>query len=166
MSNSKGTQNYIRANSTNSSRLILSDRVRDYFGFLIILAVILSLISLRGNFLLAPPYAVSAYLIVFEHGTKYSDWKSLTATYLLVIAGSDIMHVLFRSNLYGMVFNLILVSAFITFTGFSHPPAIALSIFSYIANNPVDFTVSSLLALAALLVSSYIIERYHPHNKS
>ena len=43
---------------------------------------------------------------------------------------------------------------------FSHPPAIALAIFSYIAADPLDFTISSLLALAALLASSLILDRY------
>ena len=135
-------------------------KIKDYVIYLIILAVIISLITIRGNYILAPPYAVSAYILVFQRNTKYASRKSLVATYLLVITTSDIIHLVLGTGLDGLVLNVIVISAFITFSEFSHPPAIALAIFSYIAADPLDFSISSLLALAALLASSFILDRY------
>jgi hypothetical protein len=138
----------------------LSDKIKDYVIYLIIFAVIVSLITIRGNYILAPPYAVSAYLVVFQRNTKYSSRKSLMSTYLLVIITSDIIHLALGAAFDGLILNVIIISAFITFTDLSHPPAIALAIFSYISGDPLDFTISSLLALAALLASSFILDRY------
>lgn len=135
-------------------------KVRDYFIFLSILGVILSLVTIRGNYILAPPYAVSAYLIVFERNTKYSSMGSLVSTYALVILSSDTLHFLLGVSLVGMVLNVVIVSAFVTFTNLTHPPAIALTIFSYIAGNPLDFTISSVLSMAALLAASLIMRKY------
>jgi hypothetical protein len=136
------------------------DKLKDYIIFLTILTVILSLIAIRGEYILAPPYAVSAYLVVFQRNTKYASRKSLLATYLLVIITSDIIHIVLGTGLDGLILNVIIISAFITFTEFSHPPAIALAIFSYIVADPLDFTISSILALAALLAGSLIIEKF------
>jgi hypothetical protein len=136
------------------------DKLKDYIIFLTILTVILSLIAIRGDYILAPPYAVSAYLVVFQRNTKYASRKSLLATYLLVIITSDIIHIVLGTGLDGLILNVIIISAFITFTEFSHPPAIALAIFSYIVADPLDFTISSILALAALLAGSLIIEKF------
>lgn len=135
-------------------------KVRDYFIFLSILGVIFSLVTIRGNYILAPPYAVSAYLIVFQRNTKYSSRESLVSTYTLVILSSDILHFLLGVSLIGMVLNVVIVSAFVTFTNLTHPPAIALTIFSYIAGNSLDFTISSALSLAALLAASLIMGKY------
>ena len=143
----------------------IPSKIKDYVAFLIIFAVILSLITIRGNYILAPPYAVSAYLVVFQRNTKYASRKSLAATYLLVIITSDIIHLAFGAALWGLILNVIIVSAFITFTEFSHPPAIALAIFSYIAGDPLDFTISSLLALSALLAGSLILDTFTARNR-
>ena len=59
-----------------------------------------------------------------------------------------------------MILNVLIVSAFVTFTDLTHPPAIALTIFSYIAGDPLDFTISSGLSLLALFAASLIIEKY------
>lgn len=134
-------------------------RVRDYFVFLGILGVIFSLITISGNYLLAPPYAVSAYLIVFQRNTKFSSMRSIGATYALVILSSDILHFFLGVSLAGMIISVVIVSAFVTFTNLTHPPAIALTIFSYIAGNPLDFTISSVLSLGVLLTASLIMEK-------
>lgn len=139
---------------------ITMGKVRDYIVFLAILGVIFSLMTIRGNYILAPPYAVSAYLIVFQRNTRYSSRQSLIATYTLVILSSDILHFLLGESLAGMVINVVIVSAFVTFTNLTHPPAIALTIFSYIAGNPLDFTISSVLSLGALVAASLIIDKY------
>ncbi|MEM0156230.1 MAG: HPP family protein [Thermoplasmataceae archaeon] len=139
---------------------LASDKVKNYLIFLAILSAIFSLIAIRGNYILAPPYAVSAYLIVFQRDPKYSGKKSLLVTYVLVIGTSDIIHILIGTGLVEIVVNVLIVSAFITFTDFSHPPAIALAIFSYLVGDPFDFTVSSILALSALIISAMIIEKF------
>ena len=136
------------------------EKVKNYIIFLLILAVIFSLISIGGDYILAPPYAVSAYIVVFQRNTKYSNRKSLIATYAIVILSSDALHFLLGESLVGMILNVLIVSAFVTFTNLTHPPAIALTIFSYLAGDPLDFTISSGLSLLTLLSASLIIEKY------
>ena len=136
------------------------EEVKNYIIFLLILAVIFSLTSIRGDYILAPPYDVSAYIVVFQRNTKYSNRKSLIATYTIVILSSDALHFLLGESLVGMILNVLIVSAFVTFTNLTHPPAIALTIFSYLAGVPLDFTISSGLSLLALLSASVIIEKY------
>jgi len=145
----------------------LRRKIRDYFMFLSILAAIFSLVELRGDYILAPPYAVSAYIIVFQRNTKYSSRKSLAITYILVIISSDVLHVIFSDSLPGMILDVLVVSGFITFTNYSHPPAIALTIFSYLVASPLDFTFSSVLSLLSLLISSILMENgfFKTHDK-
>ncbi len=138
----------------------LQMKIRDYFLFLAILGVIFSLVELRGDYILAPPYAVSAYIIVFQRNTKYSSRSALAVTYFLVIVSSDFLHVILGNNLLGMILDVLVVSGFITFTNYSHPPAIALTIFSYLIASPLDFTISSVLSLIALISSSILLEKY------
>lgn len=135
-------------------------KVRNYSFFLIMMGAILSLTTIKGTYLLAPPFAVSAYLIVFQNGGRYAKKGSIAATYMLVVSLSGILQLLFGDVLIGMIAEMILITAFITFTNFSHPPAIALTIFSYISANLVDFAFSSFLVLAILLLGAHLIERY------
>lgn len=135
-------------------------KVRDYILYLIILAVILLFTTIRGDYILAPPYAVSAYIVVFQRNTKYASRRSIAVSYLLIIISSDIMHLVLGAGFFGLILNVLIISAFITFTKFTHPPAIALAIFSYIAGDPLDFTISTLLALAVLLTSSLLIDKF------
>ncbi len=135
-------------------------KVMDYGVFLAIVAVIFSLLAFRGNYILAPPYAVSAYIMVFQRKAKNASRINIFITYAVVILSSDLLHLLVGSNLGSMLANVVIVSAFITFTKFTHPPAIALTIFSYIAGDPLDFTISSVLALIALMSASFIMEKY------
>ncbi len=137
-----------------------SEKVKNYVVFLLIFAVIFLLVAIKGNYILAPPYAVSAYLVVFQRNTKYSSRESLIATYALVILSSDAFHFLLGESIFGMIINVLIVSAFVTFTDLTHPPAIALTIFSYIAADPLGFTISTVLSLLALLAASFILEKY------
>ncbi|MGC8495432.1 MAG: hypothetical protein ACP5SH_27290, partial [Syntrophobacteraceae bacterium] len=54
---------------------------------------------------------------------------------------------------------LVLISAFITFTDFTHPPALALTVFSYLTHDQLAFMEASLLALTVIVASSPIINR-------
>ncbi len=145
---------------------LMPTKIGNYIIFLIVLGGVFSLISIKGDYILAPPYAVSAYLIVFEHGTKYASRKSLAVTYLLVILLTDLVHVLNGTHLIGMLLSVIGISAFITFTDFSHPPAIALVIFSFLSSSILDFTISSLLSLVVLIVTSYLTGKYELMRRS
>ena len=81
------------------------EKVKNYLIFLRILGIMFSLIAIRGDYILAPPYAVSSYLVVFQRNTKYSSRESLTATYALVIISSDALHFLLGESLVGMTEN-------------------------------------------------------------
>ncbi|MGI0067415.1 MAG: hypothetical protein ACREB9_03210 [Thermoplasmata archaeon] len=48
-----------------------------------------------------------------------------------------------------LVLNVLVVSLFVTFTPFSHPPALALTIFSFIAHDTTTFTETSLIVLGS-----------------
>jgi hypothetical protein len=123
--------------------------------FLAIVGVILGSKSL----LIAPPFAVSAYTVVFQHSAKYSETRSIAASYVLVIASSVLLEEAFGAVLIALVVNVLLISLFITFTRFSHPPAIALTIFSYLIHDPVLFAFTSSIVLAIVVAASILFER-------
>lgn len=141
---------------TSGSPLGIKGKLREYLVYLVIVGVIFSFLILRRDYLLAPPYAVSAYLVVFQR--KSVSRRTLTASYLMVVLTADLIHLTLGPSIAGMVVNVVVISAFITFSEMTHPPAIALVIFSYIAHNLADFTVSTLMVLVVLVASSYILD--------
>ncbi len=102
--------------------------LRRFIIYLTISVVILWMSSIFRQFILAPPYAVSAYLLMFERGTKFSRWDGFAASYLFAVASSEALHVILGSSELAMSLNVILVSIFVALTRYSHPPAIALTI--------------------------------------
>jgi hypothetical protein len=56
--------------------------------------------------------------------------------------------------------NVVLVSGFVSFTRFRHPPAIALTIFSYIVHETISFFLASLLVLSTIAIFQRISKRY------
>ena len=136
-----------------------TSRLKNYLIFLLVLSIIFACISINKSFLIAPPYAVTAYLVIFQGDTPNARIKNILSTYLLVIASSYLIHVLLGDTVPAMVFNLVLISAFITFTDFTHPPAIALTVFSYLTHDQLAFMEASLLALTVIVTSSLIINR-------
>lgn len=136
-----------------------TSRLKNYLIFLLVLSIIFACIAINRSFLIAPPYAVTAYLVIFQRETPNARIKNILSTYLLVIVSSYLIHVLLGDTVPAMAFNLVLISAFITFTDFTHPPAIALTVFSYLTHDQLAFTEASLLALAVIVASSLVLVR-------
>ena len=110
-------------------------------------------------FLIAPPYAVTAYLIVFNHGERYARPRSIVASYLAVLASSAVFELFLGITLFALVANVVLISAFIAFSGYAHPPALALTIFSYLVHDPITFSLTSLVILGVLIGLGAVFER-------
>jgi hypothetical protein len=133
-----------------------------YGLFLAIFLAIVAVIAVSRNLLIAPPYAVTAYLVVFNRGTKYAQPRSIAASYLVVIASSAAFEFALGITLLALVLNVVLVSMFIAFTPYSHPPALALTIFSYIVHDSLSFVLTSLVVLLIVTVADLLIERLPP----
>ncbi len=130
--------------------------------FLVFMAIFLAIVAViyaSKTFLIAPPYAVTAYLVVFNRGTKYAEPSSILASYLVVIGTTLAFESLFGVTLPTLVVNVTVVALFLSFTRFSHPPAIALTIFSYIVHDTVSFVLTSLVVLAIVIVADLVIRR-------
>lgn len=128
--------------------------------FLAIFLAIVGVILGTGTLLIAPPFAVTAYLVVFNRSSHYSEPRAILASYLVVIATSEGFQYLLGLSTAALVLNVIVVAAFIAFTRYSHPPALALTIFSYIVHDSLSFVLSSLVVLAIVIVADVGIERH------
>ncbi len=132
-------------------------RLHQMISFLILFAIISMISYVFKIILLAPPFAVSAYLITVENRGRFSHPNSLIISYLLVITLTTIFHMLMGTQYLSIYLNVSLVAIFITYSRFRHPPAIALTIFSYIAHNDVLFVESSLMIAVILWFADRII---------
>jgi CBS-domain-containing membrane protein len=128
--------------------------------FLVVFTIMMTVIAVQKNFLLAPPYAVSAYLLIFERESRFSRPENIAVSYVFVIISSEVIHLILGIDITALMLNMLIVSAFISFTKYSHPPALALTIFSYIVHNSTDFIYTSLIVLAIIVVSDLLIEKY------
>lgn len=128
--------------------------------FLAIVGVILATGTLLpGSVLIAPPYAVTAYLMVFDRGQRYARPRNIVVSYLFVLASSEVFAVALGVTILALLLNVLTVSVFISFTPFSHPPALALTIFSYLFHDPLRFTVESLLVLLLVAAADIAFDR-------
>lgn len=130
--------------------------------FFALFLVIVAIITVSGTLLIAPPYAVTAYLVVFNRGSRYAKPASIAASYLVVILTSEVFEFAFGVTVVALVVNVTVVSLFIAFTRYSHPPALALTIFSYIVHDSLDFVLTSLVVLVIVTVADLVIERAGP----
>jgi hypothetical protein len=130
--------------------------------FFAIFLAIVGVIVLSKTLLIAPPYAVTAYLVVFNRGTKYAEPSSILASYLVVIGTTEIFQYAFGVTVPALVANVTVVALFIAFTKYSHPPALALTIFSYIVHESFSFVLTSLIVLLIVLVADLAIQRAGP----
>jgi len=135
--------------------------VRFLLFFAIFLAIV-EVIVVSKTLLIAPPYAVTAYLMVFNRGTKYAQPRSIVASYLVVIASSVAIEYAFGVTVLALVLNVTVVALFIAFTEFSHPPALALTIFSYIVRDSPNFVLTSLVVLFIVVVADITMARVGP----
>ncbi|MBX8631805.1 MAG: HPP family protein [Thermoplasmata archaeon] len=147
--------------SENSESHEMEMKIRRYLVFLAVLLAMIVAITYNNNFLLAPPYAVTAYLLVFERESKFSKAGNIAASYIFVIISSEAIHLTLGISASALVLNLVAVSLFISFTKYSHPPALALTIFSYIAHNSVEFTITSFVVLAIAITADVLIKWSH-----
>ncbi|PSN93183.1 hypothetical protein B9Q06_12610 [Candidatus Marsarchaeota G2 archaeon ECH_B_2] len=145
-------------------------RVGDFIVFVCCALIILFVTFHRGVFLLAPPYDVTAYLVVFERQSKFSKPTSAVFSYIIVIVTSVTLHLLLGDGIISLTLNVLMVAAFISFTRFSHPPALALTIFSYLTNDTLGFSLTSLLVLAIIFafakLSDTMLKRMHASTPS
>lgn len=145
-----------------TSKILMHVRLKKFFLFLVVFSIMMMVISVQKSFLLAPPYAVSAYLLIFERESKFSRPENIAVSYVFVIISSEVFHLTLGTDLTALMLNMLIVSAFISFTKYSHPPALALTIFSYIVHNTPDFVYTSLIVLAIIVVSDLLIKKYLP----
>ena len=136
------------------------ERLKKFSLFLVVFTIMMTVIAVQKSFLLAPPYAVSAYLLIFERESKFSRPENIAVSYVFVIISSEAIHLILGIDFTALMLNMLIVSAFISFTKYSHPPALALTIFSYIVHNSTDFIYTSLIVLAIIVVSDLFIKKY------
>ncbi len=130
------------------------------FGlFFALFLAIVGVILLSKTLLIAPPYAVTAYLVVFNRGSRYAEPRSIVASYLVVIATSEAFEYALGITELAVILNVTVVSLFIAFTPYSHPPALALTIFSYLVHDSLSFIAASLVVLAIVGVADVAILR-------
>lgn len=130
--------------------------------FFAIFLLIIGVIVVFKNLLIAPPYAVTAYLMVYNRGSRYAQPRSIVAAYLVVIASSAALEFVLGVTVLSLTLNVALVSLFISFTPFTHPPALALTIFSYLVRDSPSFVLTSLVVLLIVVVVDVVFGQVGP----
>ena len=126
-------------------------RVFSFLMLILVFALILYLTNFTRGLYLAPPFAVSSYLAVYERNTKFSNSVSIISSYLFVLFVTMIVRVFISDIETGLIVSTLLAIAFISFTKFEHPPMIALTIFSFLVPNFQAFAESTFIALALII---------------
>jgi hypothetical protein len=139
-------------------RASLRDLTRFALFFVLFLAIVGVIVGSR-NLLIAPPFAVTAYLVVFNRSSRYSRASSIAASYLVVIASSELLEYTLGTTVEALVVNVALVAAFITLTPLSHPPAIALTIFAYIVHDTTSVVLASVVVVIVVAVADVVFGR-------
>ena len=127
-------------------------RVLSFLMLIIVFGLILYLTNFTRGLYLAPPFAVSSYLAVYERNTKFSNSVSIISSYLFVLFVTLIVRVFISDIEIGLIVSTLLAMAFISFTRFEHPPMIALTIFSFLVPNFQAFAESTFIALALIIL--------------
>lgn len=126
--------------------------------FLTLFVIIVMISFERKFFVLAPPYAVTAYLVTMDPKGKYSKTENIAFSYLLVIFTTEILHFLLGFSYIPLLINVIVISIFISYTKYAHPPALALTIFSYIIHSAIPFIIASISVLAIIVIFKLILD--------
>lgn len=135
----------------------LDKRLARYLIFFGSFLLVLLLSHSGEDFIIAPPYGVSLYLVVCDSNSRYSQYSCITFSYLLVITTTFLIHTLLGDTIYTMTLNVFLISLLMTLTGLVHPPAIALTIFTFLIKNVDSVALFSLLFLIIILVLRFIL---------
>lgn len=141
----------------------IASRTFDFVIFACCMLVILFVATYRKVFLLAPPYDVTAYLVLFEKHSKFSIPTSVALSYLVVVLSTTVLHFVLGDTAVSLALNIIVVAAFISYTKFSHPPAIALTVFSYLTDDIVGFVVTSIIVLGIIFTFSALTSSVFEH---
>jgi CBS-domain-containing membrane protein len=134
-------------------------RIVDFVIFLVTISLIVGITSSTGLLLLAPPYGVTAYLATFVRKSEFSKPEGIVLSYTVVILSTEVLKYFYGHSALAVLFNVFIVSAFISFTRFKHPPAIALTIFSYIIHTTISFLLASIVVLAIIVAIHILVER-------
>lgn len=132
-------------------------QVFDFAIFLLTISLIVVITSSNGLLLLAPPYGVTAYLATFVRGSEFSKPENIVLSYAAVILSTEVLQSLFGSSPLAVLLNVLIVSAFISFTRFKHPPAIALTIFSYIVHTTIPFILASIVVIGIIVAIHVLV---------
>lgn len=144
----------------NMQNIKLRDRIlKDFnrsrnlsFLFLILVfALILYFTNFTRGLYLAPPFAVSTYLAVYERNTRFSGSVSIISSYIFVLFVTFTVRIFISDIEIGLIVSTIIAMAFISFTRFEHPPMIALTIFSFLVPDFQAFAESTLIALVLII---------------
>ena len=144
---------------TKASEFIVKKRILSFLLYLAFMSIIVVGSSFDNLFLVAPPYAVSLYLITFESKSKFSKRKNIIFSYSFVILTTELIHVILGIGTLPLLVNLIVVSVFISFSGYSHTPALALTIFSYIDHQLTAFTIDSVVIMGVVIIAELVNEK-------
>ncbi len=125
--------------------------------FLTLFIIIVAISFDRNFFVLAPPYAVTAYLVTMDPRGKYSKTENIALSYILVIFTTEVLHFLLGFSYIPLIINVSVISIFISYTKYAHPPALALTIFSYIVHSTIPFVIASFSVLAIILIFRLIL---------
>ena len=101
-------------------------------------------------------------MVIFAPRTAYARPQGIAASYLLVLVTAALFQFTLGVTVLALVANVLVVSLFITFSPLSHPPALALTIFSFIAHDTLSFTETSIVVLLIVLALSFAIEKLEP----
>jgi hypothetical protein len=116
--------------------------------------------SFSGLLLLAPPYGDTTHIATYTKRSEFSEPQDYVVSCLRDSHNGDSAYGA-RVNIVSILnlVNVILVSAFISFTRLKHPPVIALTIFSYVIHETVSFALASAVVLAIIVVAQYLERR-------
>ena len=133
--------------------------VVDFVIFLVTISLIVGITSSTGLLLLAPPYGVTAYLATFVRKSEFSKPEGIVLSYTIVILSTEVLKYFYGHSALAVLLNVVIVSAFISFTRFKHPPAIALTIFSYIIHTTISFLLASIVVLGIIIGIHTLVRR-------
>jgi len=134
-------------------------RIIDFVIFLVTISLIVGITSSTDLLLLAPRYGVTAYLATFVRKSEFSKPEGIVLSYTIVILTTEVLQYFYGRSALAVLLNVFIVSAFISFTRFKHPPAIALTIFSYIIHTTVSFLLASIAVLAVIIAIHTLVGR-------
>jgi hypothetical protein len=135
------------------------EQVVDFIIFFITMSVVATVAVYTHLLLLAPPLGVTVYLATLARRSDASRPEVVAGSYAFVMASTLVLQTVLGFSTVTAVTNVLLVSAFIFFTRFKHPPAVALTLFSFIAHTTVTLVLTVAVFLAIVIGIQFAVER-------